>query len=89
MPIKFTKEEIEIMAELEHARWNSEKYMDGWSFGNPRDDDKKIHPYLVEWERLPKKIKDNDRDIKDYDRDAVREIPSLLAEAGFEIYRLK
>ena len=30
-----------------------------------------------------------DEEIKDYDRKAVREIPELLAAAGFEIYRLK
>lgn len=79
--IRFTDEEIEIMAEMEHARWTSERFLDGWSLG-PRDPKKKTSPYLVEWEKLP----DN---VKEYDRDAVRAIPELLAKAGFEIYRLK
>ncbi|MFQ5866124.1 MAG: ATP-binding protein [bacterium] len=79
--MKFKKEEIEIMAEMEHARWNSERFLDEWSLG-PRNHDKKTSPYLVEWKDLPKKI-------KEYDRDAVRAIPKLLARVGFEVYRVK
>jgi hypothetical protein len=80
--IEFTDEEIEIMAEMEHARYNSEKFLEGWSIGSIRDHDKKTSPYLVEWDKLP-------NNIKKYDRHAVRAIPELLASAGFEIYRLK
>ncbi len=79
--IKFTREEIEIMAEMEHERWNEERFDEGWKLG-PRDPENKISPYLVHWNDLP----DN---IKEYDRDAVKNIPKLLASVGFEIYKLE
>ena len=81
-PFEFTKDEIEIMSEMEHKRWNNEKLLAGWSYGKKRNDKKKIHDCLVDWGKLPNKI-------KDYDRNAVIAIPALLAKAGFEIYRMK
>jgi len=80
--IKFTKDEIEIMAELEHERWVQQKFIQGWSYGKDRDDKKKTHPCLVEWDKLTEEIKEKDRN-------AVRAIPELLASKGFEVYRLK
>jgi hypothetical protein len=80
-PVKFTSEEIEIMARMEHERWVAEKLLAGFAPG-ARDAAAKTSPYLVPWDEL-------DGKIKDIDRQAVREIPDLLASAGFEIYRLK
>ena len=80
--IEFTVEEIEIMAEMEHSRWNREKFMAGWSFGEKKDPAKKTHPCLVEWKDLLERDKEKDRG-------AVRGIPELLKSAKFEIYRLK
>ncbi|MBI5249107.1 MAG: AAA family ATPase [Desulfomonile tiedjei] len=79
--IRFTKPEIKFMAEMEHERWNSEKFLAGWSYGKVRKNRKLIHPNLVEWDKLPNKI-------KDYDRDTVRAMPAILAKAGFEIFRV-
>jgi hypothetical protein len=79
--VSFTKDEIETMAEMEHERWCSEKFNNGWSWDKIRDDDKKIHPDLIAWEHLPEKI-------KDYDRETVRAMPEILKNAGFEIYRI-
>ena len=78
--IKFTDREIEIMAEKEHARWNVERLLDGWKWGNERDVLQKISPYLVAWTELPNKI-------KEYDRNSVRKIPKFLAKVGLEIRR--
>lgn len=80
--IKFTDEEIEIMAKMEHERWNKEKFLNDWSYGEIKDEIKKTNPYLVEWDKLQD-------EIKEYDRQFVRAIPELLAKVGFEIYRLK
>jgi ppGpp synthetase/RelA/SpoT-type nucleotidyltranferase len=79
-PIEFTKDEIEPMAEMEHGRWNAERLMDGWKLGKVKDVPKKISPYLVSWDVLP----DN---VKEWDRQAVREIPGLLAGLGYEVRR--
>lgn len=79
--VKFSKKEIEIMSEIEHDRFVAERFSQGWSAGR-RNAKKKTNPYLVGWEKIPE-------NIKEYDRNAVRQIPELLASAGFEIYRLK
>ena len=39
-------------------------------------------PYLVD-------RKDREKEVNEWDRNAVRAIPGLMAEAGFETYRLK
>lgn len=75
--------EVEHMAELEHGRWNVERLRNGWRYGKPRDDDKKLHDCLVPWADLP----DGDDGFKKYDRDAVRKFPAILAKAGLEIFR--
>jgi hypothetical protein len=77
----FTPEEVEVMAEMEHERWVSERLLDGWVYGEQRNVGKKISPYLVPWDSLAD-------DVKEWDRQPVRELPKFLAKAKFEIYRL-
>lgn len=80
---KFKPEEIEDMARLEHKRWVEERRMNGWVYAPaPKNIKKKTTPYLVPWEELTE-------DIKELDRNTVRDLPGLLARAGFQIYRLK
>lgn len=76
----FTDEEVEELGRLEHERWMADKLRNGWRYGVVRDDAKKLHPLLVGWERLAEVERDKDRD-------PVREIPVMLAGAGFEIWR--
>ena len=76
----FQPKEVELLARMEHERWNAEKYVDGWMHGPVRDDEKKIHDCLVDWGRLPEQI-------REYDRHAVRMIPDLMALIGKTIYR--
>jgi ppGpp synthetase/RelA/SpoT-type nucleotidyltranferase len=73
----FTREEVEIMAEMEHGRWNAERLLDGWTEG-PRDPLKKKTPYLVSWANLPDAI-------REYDRHFVRRIPEILQRYGLEV----
>jgi len=79
---EFTAADVELMAELEHGRWNIERLRDGWRPG-PRDDAKKTHNCLAPWEELS----DGPDGVKRYDRDAVRTFPKILAKVGFEVYR--
>ncbi len=67
---EFTPEEVERLAKMEHQRWCANRWLDGWRLGK-RDDRQKRHPNLVPWEAL-------DEPTRDYDRDAVRQIPDLL-----------
>ena len=78
----FTPEEVELMAELEHGRWNIERLRNGWRPG-VRDDVKKNHDCLVPWRDLS----DGPNGVKRFDRDSVRAFPEILALAGLEVYR--
>ena len=78
---EFSPEEVALMAELEHGRWNAERLLAGWRHGSVRDTAGKISPYLVPWEELPESI-------RDYDRKAVCDLPRVLATAGLEVYRI-
>lgn len=72
--------DVERMAELEHGRWNIERLRNGWRFGQPREDAKKIHNCIVAWEKLPD-------DIREYDRNSIRAFPDILGKAGLEVFR--
>jgi hypothetical protein len=82
-PIKFefSSEEIELLAEMEHERWVTERRLSGWSYGEIKDVDNKISPYLVPW-------KDLTEDVKEWDRQTIYGIPEIMKMAKFEIYRL-
>lgn len=80
--VNFTDDEVEVMAEMEHARWNVERLLDGWKWGEKKDVVKKINPYLVSWSELSE-------GVKEWDRETVRKIPDFLAKAGIEIIRKK
>lgn len=75
-----TEDEIEIMAEMEHTRWNVERLRNEWTWGKERDIMKVISPYLVGWSELPE-------DVKERDGQTVRKIPEFLAKVGLEIQR--
>ena len=76
----FTEDEVETTARMEHERWMVEHFLNGWVRGEKRDDPQRIHPLVVPWKDLPE-------EYKEYNRETIRGYPSLLAEAGFEIYR--
>jgi ppGpp synthetase/RelA/SpoT-type nucleotidyltranferase len=77
---RFTRRQVEAMAEMEHGRFVVERLRQGWRYGPDRDPDRKISPYLVPWSALPDHV-------QEYDRVAVRAWPEILEKAGFEIYR--
>ncbi|MDX1388444.1 MAG: RyR domain-containing protein, partial [Acidobacteriota bacterium] len=76
---EFTPEQVETMAELEHGRWVVERLAMGWSWGEEKDEKKRISPYLVAWDQVPD-------DIRDYDREAVRTYPRTLRKAGLGVF---
>lgn len=79
---QFTGEQVEALAEMEHKRWMAERLNSGWVPGRKRNVKKKISPYLIPYSELPE-------DVKDRDRNPVRQIPELLEKAGFEVYPLQ
>lgn len=79
-PIKSIPEEyVEYLAEQEHEAWMAERKASGWSSGENVDAEKKITPYLVPFTKLPE-------DIKQLDRDTIKNIPALLMRIGMAVY---
>ncbi|MFW9998312.1 MAG: NAD-binding protein, partial [Candidatus Odinarchaeota archaeon] len=74
--------EVEKLAQLEHARWLAEHQLDGWTYTRVEENSHlKISPYLVPWQKLPEAKKESIRQT-------VRKIPRLLAGYGLEIQKL-
>jgi hypothetical protein len=77
----FTDPEVDRLAELEHGRWMEERIDSGWRLG-ARDDKELSHPNLTGWAALAEEIREKNRDV-------IRELPWILADAGFEIVRIR
>lgn len=71
---------VETIAELEHERWRSERLASGWSYGEERDNKARRNPLLVPWEELSDAAKEPARE-------SARNLPHVLARAGFEIIK--
>lgn len=79
--VTFTPDEIGALARREHDRWSETLRARGWVYApGPKDLEKKTHECLVPWEELPEVEREKDVDV-------VRNIPRLLALAGFRVRR--
>jgi RyR domain len=79
-PVAFSPVELEALAQREHRRWARQRRAAGWTYATDRDEAHKRHPSLVPWSQLSESEKDKDRD-------AVRNIGSILASAGLAVLR--
>lgn len=68
----------ELLAKNTHEVWSKGRIEDGWSFGEERDDVKRLHPCLVEYERLSE-------EEKEYDRRTAMETLKLIVKLGYKI----
>jgi hypothetical protein len=71
-------DEIELLAEMEHGRFNYERLSAGWEFGRARHVSRLISPYLTPWSEL-------EESVKQWDRDAVGAIDCALSKAGWGV----
>ena len=75
-------EDIKALSELlsrnTHEVWAANRISDGWSYGQKRDDEKKLHPCLVPYDELPERE-------KDYDRCTSLETLRLIIKLGYKI----
>jgi len=74
-------DEIERMAAEEHRLWCQEHRSQGWKYGAERDKDRKLHPYLLDWDEL-------DEGAREKNKQFLRELPVILARAGFQIVKI-
>ena len=72
---------VEQLARHEHERWLRRKVKTGWSYGDPRDDARRLHPCVCPWEELPEQERDKDRLI-------VVELPKIVEAAGMTMARV-
>lgn len=70
----------EVMARLEHERWMAWRVLNGWQWGATRDNVRRLHPDIVDYDELAETTKDKDRVI-------VRAIPKLLREGRLRVVR--
>jgi RyR domain len=80
--VTLTDGDVEKLARAEHRRWMNERTAKGWRHGPMQDNDRKLHPDLVDWEYLSE-------DSREKDRSAVRAIPEHLGIAGLRIIRTR
>ena len=77
---RMTSNEIELLAKMEHNEWVKERISTGWTYGKVKDVDRKVSPYILPYEELTE-------EVKELDRDTIRNIPALLEMIGMAIYR--
>lgn len=77
---KLSDDQISLLAEMEHGRWNVDRLLDGWTFGKDRDHKKKTRPQLIPWKDLPPEEKEKDFKF-------IRALPAKLASYGYELYK--
>ena len=70
---------VETLSIFEHDEWVRERLGYGWTYGEAKDNENKISPYLVPYDELSE-------EIKNLDRDTIRNIPVLLDRIGMAVY---
>lgn len=78
--MEIPNEYVESLAELEHEAWVAERKSTGWVSGKTVDANQKITPYLIPYDELPE-------EIKQLDRDPVKNIPRLLQTIGMVVVK--
>lgn len=74
-----SEDAVEFLAVHEHEEWVKERLSTGWAYGTQKNVEEKISPYLVPYREL-------NEDIKELDRDTVRNIPALLTMIDMGIF---
>ena len=78
---EFSVEELDMLSEMEHERFNAERLQRQWRMG-PRNSKQRTTPFLVPWRDLT-------QEWKDVDRVMVECVPRVLEGAGWRIYRMR
>jgi RyR domain len=68
----------ELLAKNAHDIWARQRLADGWRYGKRRDDAKKEHPYLIDYDELLESE-------KVYDRNAAMQTLKAIMSLGYKI----
>jgi hypothetical protein len=66
-----TTDMVELLAEMEHRRWNADQLLSGWIFGGKKIEIERIHPDIRPYSKLSE-------GSKSYDRNTINKIFTLL-----------
>jgi len=78
-PFRFSDEELDALARMEHSRWLREKVAAGWRhIDGPQDRKAKLHPDLVCWGCLGEA--EREKDVR-----AVTDFPEALVLEGYTV----
>jgi len=78
----FDKNQLDVLAMMEHERWVAERKVNNWKYGAETDKLNRINKNITEWENL-------NEEIKGYDYKAVIQIPVLLEAIGKKMVEKK
>lgn len=59
--VKFLLANPDLGDDGRHVTWMEAKLLDGWTYGEERDNGRKKHPLLKPWEDLPEEVRARDR----------------------------
>ena len=76
--LHISKEQMLILMRMEKYRWNAERSIAGWRYGEIRDNTHLIHPLIIPFQQVP----DNE---KEKDKDVIKNIPYILALGGYNL----
>jgi hypothetical protein len=79
--IVYSESQLGVLAQMEKRRWNAERLLSGWIYGEEKHPDLKIHNDLVPWEEL-------DEIAKQKDRDTVSNITNTITALGFSLTKV-
>ncbi|MFY9556091.1 MAG: RyR domain-containing protein, partial [Blastocatellia bacterium] len=102
-PFDFPGDDLELLAEMEHARWMKSKLEAGWRWASETDKANQLHKDLVPWHRLSVEERarlgpdeaaaigpdELSEQDKEKDRVMVRGIPRILARAGYTVVKVR
>lgn len=71
---------IELLARNTHDNWAQKRLEEGWKYGPERNEQKREHPCLVPYEKLPESE-------KNYDRQTSIEVLKAIQLLGFRIIK--
>jgi len=69
---------VEQLAEHVHDIWAQQRFSEGWTWGEERNDQTRRHPCLVSYKDLPESE-------KEYDRNTVVETLKAIVSQGYRI----
>ncbi len=69
--------ELERLAKLQHDRWMLDRLLNGWSYGAHRNNKRRHHNNLIEYEKLDEKVKEQDRAM-------IQQIAKIV-DAGYRV----